>query len=248
MAVDNKQRTKAKPFWLKRMVMNGLCITFLGWVILMGWALTIWIQENFERSFEAVIQLTARQAAVFDEFSDTSLLSWVGPRIDASWKIQAQQVLAKTNAVKGEITEATVHKLEDFLGHKEVAMTPVLQETVKDFQLKGLQFWLLFGVTAKLLLVKLAIIVAAIPLFLLAMTAGLVDGLNQRAIRKASLGRESTYVFHKSIPFARKALFWVLGLWLASPHALPPSPVFVSLSVLLSLVVSVSSSRFKKYL
>lgn len=98
------------------------------------------------------------------------------------------------------------------------------------------------------LLTKLTILIVACPLFLLAIVVGLIDGLNQRAIRTASLGRESTYLFHKSIPVARNGFLGVLWLWLSLPWALPPSPIFLMLSVALGLLVSMSASRFKKYL
>jgi hypothetical protein len=43
-------------------------------------------------------------------------------------------------------------------------------------------------------------------------------------------------------------VFLILGLWLALPHSFSPSLLFVGLSVFLSFIVSVTSSRFKKYL
>ena len=95
---------------------------------------------------------------------------------------------------------------------------------------------------------KLLMLISAIPLFFLAVMAGLVDGLNQRAIRSACLGRESTYVFHKSVPLARKSMCVALGIWLCVPVTLSPTPIFVGLAVMLGIVARVSASRFKKYL
>ena len=95
---------------------------------------------------------------------------------------------------------------------------------------------------------KFVTLLSAIPLFFLSTLAGLIDGLNQRAIRAACLGRESTYVFHKSVPLARKIMCLVLGVWLCVPVTLPSSPIFVGLAVMLGLVMRMSASRFKKYL
>lgn len=99
-----------------------------------------------------------------------------------------------------------------------------------------------------MVLVKSSFILLAIPLFLLFISMGLIDGLNQRAIRTASLGRESTYIFHKSIPVIRKSILWVLGLWFLLPYPINPSIIFVGLSLLLGIVACFSASRFKKYL
>ena len=55
---------------------------------------------------------------------------------------------------------------------------------------------------------------------LLAISAGLVDGLNQRAIRTASLGRESTYVFHKSDTNGATRLVLGLGSMVCHPACL----------------------------
>ena len=108
--------------------------------------------------------------------------------------------------------------------------------------------WLLMKLSTQILFIKLAILISAIPLFLLATTTGLVDGLNQRAIRTASLGRESSYVFHQLNRYFKRALLLVLSLWLILPLSITPAFVFVPVSLLLSIMVSVTASRFKKYL
>lgn len=100
----------------------------------------------------------------------------------------------------------------------------------------------------QMVLVKSSFILLAIPLFLLFIAMGLIDGLSQRAIRTASLGRESTYIFHKSIPMIRKSILGVLGLWFLLPYPINPSLIFVGLSFLLGIVACFSASRFKKYL
>ncbi len=111
-----------------------------------------------------------------------------------------------------------------------------------------MRFWHLLPATGFVMITKLTLLESAIPLFFLSMMAGLIDGLNLRAIRAACLGRESTYVFHKSVPIARKSMCFVLGLWLCLPVSLPPEPIFVSLAILLGFVTRMSASRFKKYL
>ena len=104
------------------------------------------------------------------------------------------------------------------------------------------------GLTTHVMLVKLTILLAAIPLFALTMIAGLVDGLNQRFIRTASLGRESSYLFHRLNHYFKRGLLVLLIVWLAMPVSITPALMFVPVSILLSLMVSITASRFKKYL
>ena len=117
-----------------------------------------------------------------------------------------------------------------------------------DVQHDGFLLWILIQTASAVMFTKFVMLISAIPLFFLCVMAGLIDGLNQRAIRAACLGRESTYVFHKSVPVARKIMCLVLAIWLCVPMTLQPSPIFVSLGLMLGFVMRVSASRFKKYL
>ncbi len=130
--------------------------------------------------------------------------------------------------------------------------SPVLYESnsllLNDVQHDGFLLITLIRAASYIMLTKFVMLISAIPLFVLAIMAGLIDGLNQRAIRAACLGRESTYVFHKSVPLARNIMCFVLGIWLCVPMMLPPSPIFVGLALMLGFVMRVSASRFKKYL
>lgn len=248
MAVANKQRPVKKSSWLKRAVVSWVCVAFLGWMVLMTWALWSWVHLGFESTANAIQALSIKQAVVVSEFSDASFTNWLSQRVTLGLRTHSASTLMKAHDVGGRLAQMAQEKMDAVIQPDPISIAPELTQTFNEFLLKAQQTQLLLRITGHLLLIKGAILIAAMPLFLLAISAGLVDGLNQRAIRTASLGRESTYVFHKSIPLARRAFFWVLVLWLAIPHALSPTPVFVSLSVLLAVLVSVTSSRFKKYL
>lgn len=248
MAVAHRQRPIKKSSWMKRVLVNFMCMAFLGWMVLMGWAVWSWVHVGFESTAHTIETLSLKQAMVVSEFSDGSLSIWLSQKMTPAFRAQSAEALVTAQEVGARLAQ-NAHEQMNLMIHQEPTyLASELTQTFNEFSLKAHQFWILLSITGHLLLIKSAILIAAIPLFLLAISAGLVDGLNQRAIRTASLGRESTYVFHKSIPLARRALLWILGLWLAIPHALSPTPFFVSLSVLLACLVSVTSSRFKKYL
>jgi integrating conjugative element membrane protein (TIGR03747 family) len=174
----------------KRSVLAFLCLYLMGYFILIGVSLYLWVNQNFESAYQFIQHLYVNQSA---------RMSWPTPH--STLKI------------------------------------------INDVNL----FWMLIQAINNVMMTKLMMLITAIPLFFLTTMTGLIDGLNQRAIRAACLGRESTYVFHKSLPLARKSICLVLGLWLCVPVTLSPTPIFVGLAVMLGLVARVSASRFKKY-
>lgn len=104
------------------------------------------------------------------------------------------------------------------------------------------------GNVVKLYGIRLTVLCMAAPLFLLLILVGLVDGLVRRDLRRWGGGRESSYVYH----YAKRSNLFLLGLgaivYLAIPVTLHPSLVLVPFAVACAITVSVTASRFKKYL
>lgn len=96
--------------------------------------------------------------------------------------------------------------------------------------------------------VRLAILILAIPVFLLFSLVALVDGLVRRDLRRWGGGRESSFIYH----YAKKAgmplmvLTWVI--YLSLPFSLHPTFVIIPFASMFSLAVTVTASTFKKYL
>lgn len=248
MAVNKRPYTKSKSSWLTRVTLHWLCIAFLGWLVLFGWALTSWVNQGFIPTLVEVRHRTLQQSFSVRNLNESVLLKQLSAYVATQILPQSQQLMHKAQGTGALLSLKAKEQVNHLIPGEGIPGAAQLSEHIMRVGEKAQQCFLLLEATGQLLLVKLTLLLAAIPLFLFAIAAGLVDGLNQRAIRTASLGRESTYVFHKSIPFARKALFWILGLWLALPQVFSPSQLFIGLSVLLCFVVSVSASRFKKYL
>lgn len=184
----------------------------------------------------------------------TSLLAWMILLIWGSYgwilhgfnySFNAIQVLATTQM---EMVSTFTHitKVLSFLN--QMPSTPLTVNNLNPLLVLALQAWAILCAITHVITIKLCIIALSIPLFTLAILAGLVDGLSQRAIRTASLGRESTYIFHKSIPVIKKFFVLLVLLWLSLPISIAPSPIFLTLAVLMGLLASLSASRFKKYL
>jgi|SRR5450830_252764 len=97
-------------------------------------------------------------------------------------------------------------------------------------------------------LARLLILTLSIPLFLMTVFIGLVDGLVRRDLRRFGAGRESGFIYHRA-----KILIMpmMVAPWIIYP-ALPMtvSPIFILLpsAAVLGFTVSVSAGSFKKYL
>lgn len=96
--------------------------------------------------------------------------------------------------------------------------------------------------------VRLAVLALAMPLFLMAVITGAVDGLMRRDLRKFGAGRESSFVYHRA---KRTLLPLVISPWviyLSLPWSLNPLWVLLPCAALLGWMVAITAATFKKYL
>ncbi|MGY6275071.1 TIGR03747 family integrating conjugative element membrane protein [Methylomonas sp. MgM2] len=96
--------------------------------------------------------------------------------------------------------------------------------------------------------VRVAVLILALPAFMLLGLMGLIDGLVQRDIRRWSGGRESSFVYHwaKKLLYPALILPWIL--YLAIPSSIHPNLIVLPFAILFALSVRVMASMFKKYL
>lgn len=203
----------------RQMTLQLTLVLFLGWLALIIWAVSQWLLHGYTFTIDLVNDLVNTQREAITPVYQGSLLAALPLEIKPSWAF-------------------TIPYLS------KLAVNVYAADLIEKFQ----QFIQLVLLSSQCLLIKLIILLAAMPLFTLAMVAGLVDGLNQRAIRTACLGRESSYVFHRLNHYFKKLLVILLMLWLALPISITPAYVFVPISLLMGLMVAMTASRFKKYL
>ncbi|ECG3781091.1 DUF4400 domain-containing protein [Salmonella enterica subsp. enterica serovar Breukelen] len=96
-------------------------------------------------------------------------------------------------------------------------------------------------------LLRLAILLQALPLFALTITIGLIDGLVRRDLRKFGAGHESGFVYHHAKRMIASSLSATELVWLAVPQFLTPEYFGVLSSVIVGLAVSFAIGAFKKY-
>ncbi|HAT9547448.1 TPA: TIGR03747 family integrating conjugative element membrane protein [Legionella pneumophila subsp. pneumophila] len=203
----------------RQMTMQLTIVLILGWLAIIIWALSQWMLHGYSLAFEKVNILVDTQREAINPVYQGSLLAVLPLNSKPDWAFAIPYL----------------NKL-------------AINDLAKDLIEKSQQFLQILLLSSQCLLIKLIILFAALPLFALTMIAGLVDGLNQRAIRTACLGRESSYVFHRLNHYLKKGLVILLMVWLALPVSITPAYVFVPISLLMGLMVAMTASRFKKYL
>jgi len=96
--------------------------------------------------------------------------------------------------------------------------------------------------------VRLTVLTLAIPLFLLAVLTGAVDGLMRRDLRKFGAGRESSFVYHRAKRALRPLMVSPWIIYLSLPWSINPNWILLPSAALLGLMVAITAAAFKKYL
>lgn len=109
--------------------------------------------------------------------------------------------------------------------------------------------YLLSGVLAtEVYAIRLAVMVSALPVFLLAGLVAVVDGLGQRDLRRFGGGRERGQVYHlaRGMVFPAFTLPWIL--YLSWPTTVHPNHFILPFALVFGFALWIAASSFKKYL
>lgn len=219
---------QASKRFSNRFILEIFITLLLGWLLLLALSLGLWFKAGFTTAKAKTLSLIESQRHAIAPIKKGSLLNYL-PLDKPGYVHDSPNFFNRLTAYSNQLN-------------------PRLKPLLTAFLQKAKQFLTLTYLISQYLLLKLLSLIAAMPLFLLMMLAGLIDGLNQRAIRTACLGRESSYVFHKLNRYIKKAVIFLLALWLLLPISMSPSLVFMPISLVLALMVAMTASRFKKYL
>lgn len=113
----------------------------------------------------------------------------------------------------------------------------------------GVQAYLLAAAyTTLTVLVRVVILILSLPLILLTVFVGFVDGLVRRDLRRFTAGRESGFVYHRARSFIAPILTLPWVIYLALPISISPLFVMLPCAALAGIVMDVATASFKKYL
>lgn len=104
-----------------------------------------------------------------------------------------------------------------------------------------------YGVTI-IILTRWLIFLCVLPLLMVFIVFGVVDGLVQRDIRKFQGARESAYFFHRIKRMWKPCFFVPLFGYFIWPGVIDPFWFFIPMALCLSVMMQLSLQVFKKYL
>ncbi|WP_226019889.1 TIGR03747 family integrating conjugative element membrane protein [Serratia symbiotica] len=96
--------------------------------------------------------------------------------------------------------------------------------------------------------IRVMILFLSLPLFLLVVITGVVEGLVRRDLRRYGAGYESSFVYHHAKRFIKPALYGPCMFYLAWPTAVWPNLLLLPSALLVGGVLAVVTASFKKYL
>ncbi|WP_426576179.1 TIGR03747 family integrating conjugative element membrane protein [Xenorhabdus stockiae] len=97
-------------------------------------------------------------------------------------------------------------------------------------------------------LIRLAILVLSVPLFVMVVLVALVDGLGRRDLRRYGAGYESSFVYHHAKRGIKPACTIPCVLYLSWPDVVYPTVILLPAALLLGMTVVITTSMFKKYI
>jgi integrating conjugative element membrane protein (TIGR03747 family) len=103
-------------------------------------------------------------------------------------------------------------------------------------------------VGTQILGVRLATLLAAMPLLGLAYGVALADGFVQRAVRRASGGRESASIYHRAKHLQLVLLVMTVSAYLLLAKSVDPRPICWALIATVAILARVQWVYYKKYL
>ncbi len=97
-------------------------------------------------------------------------------------------------------------------------------------------------------LLRLIVVILAVPAFVLVAIMCGVEGLMRRALRRYGGGHESAYVFHHAKRAIAPSIYLPVIVYLSWPAPLSPLSVFLPALLVFSIALTLTVSKFKKFL
>ena len=143
--------------------------------------------------------------------------------------------------VSGKLQQGITTLIASFNGQSGLFWTETVTTVIRCALLSAGNVTLTF-------LLRLAILLQALPLFALTITIGLIDGLVRRDLRRFGAGHESGFVYHHARRMIGPNLAVTGVVWLAMPVFILPKYTLVPGIIITSISVSIASWLFRKIL
>ncbi|ECD5449787.1 TIGR03747 family integrating conjugative element membrane protein [Salmonella enterica] len=142
--------------------------------------------------------------------------------------------------VSGKLQQGIAALIASFSGQSGLFWTEAVTTVIRCALLSAGNVTLTF-------LLRLAILLQALPLFALIIVVGLIDGLVRRDLRRFGAGHESGFVYHHARRMISSSLIATGLVWLAEPVFLEPEYALMPGGILVGLTIAVAIGAFKKF-
>ncbi|SFU54769.1 TIGR03747 family integrating conjugative element membrane protein [Xenorhabdus koppenhoeferi] len=176
------------------------------------------------------------------EFTRSLLLSETSQTVSAGLAQAYQWLFVDSgfiNWIQGQ-SHYQLHSRNDFMREFNV----VLQGVSGHLR----EYWLATMFITMVTLIRLAILLLSVPLFVMVILVALVDGLGRRDLRRYGAGYESSFVYHHAKRGIKPACTIPCVLYLSWPDVVYPTVILLPAAIVLGMVVVITTSMFKKYL
>lgn len=159
-----------------------------------------------------------------------------------------QAVVEKAKNVVTWIDKQTIFKEQSpRFNPKSNSTMSAVSEWGRKYYRKSKPYLEAASTVAQTFVIRLALIVFSLPVFLLAGLIGAVDGLVERDLRRWGGGRESSNVFNLAKRSVAPAFIGACVIYISLPFSIDPVVILMPFALLLGLAVRVSFERLKKY-
>ncbi|KMJ46561.1 membrane protein [Xenorhabdus khoisanae] len=213
--------------WLFSLLLEYLGMTFL------------WQDEGASHS---QTMMNTELQFLSTEFTQSLLLSEPSQTV-SDWLVQAYQWLFVDSGFMHWIQGQRQYPLNngnDFMRE----FNAVLQEVSVYLQKYGLATVFITMVT----LIRIAILLLSVPLFVMVVLVALVDGLGRRDLRRYGAGYESSFVYHHAKRGIKPACSIPCVLYLSWPSVMYPAMILLPAAIVLCIAVFITTTMFKKYI
>lgn len=112
----------------------------------------------------------------------------------------------------------------------------------------GEQYLLATFFVLQIVMMRVTILVLSIPLFILVIIVGVVDGLVRRDLRRYGAAYESSFLYHHAKRIIKPVIYIPCVLYVSLPFAVYPNILLLPSILLIGMAISVTVGSFKKYL
>ncbi|MFN7098251.1 MAG: DUF4400 domain-containing protein [Gammaproteobacteria bacterium] len=248
MAISNskQQQQTVRAVSFLQLIAGVIYALFTGWLILIAWLGCVWWQKGYLSALTHIAGWVNTEKVEWQLLLHSETQS-----LQRGFQYMQNDMWMTTNKWITDINHDN-QQAEIALTHETIVTqnknNVTMQHTLNQITVFLRELYRLIGLVTQLVWMKLMTWLLAFPLFMLMAVVGLADGLMLRAVRKASLGRESAYLFHTMLALLPKLLTMSVCLFIVLPVIATPQYALWSVATLTGIWIALMTSQFKKYI